>query len=76
LWTGVWLSARPLNKSDVPEADTLLMVKLDISERELARWEWTAEGRSFREWLIPAKVINQRMSVEVVDLLDSSTVAA
>lgn len=75
-WTGVWLSARPLDTHDDDEGNALLMVKLDIPERQLARWEWTAEGRPYREWLVPAEVVNKSMSVEMVEQLDLSPVAA
>src|SRR5712691_11387566 len=69
-WTGVWLSSRPLDSGDYGEDDALLMVRLDIPEEQLARWEWTAEGRSYREWLIPAQLINGVMTVVLVDQLD------
>jgi len=35
------------------------MVKVETDEHELARWEWAAEGRRYREWLIPANIINR-----------------
>ena len=75
-WTGVWLSSRPLDSGDYGEDDALLMVRLDIPEEQLARWEWTAEGRSYREWLIPAQLINGVMTVVLVDQLDLLPVAA
>ena len=76
VWTGVWLSARPLDTDDGAEGDTVLMVKLDIPEHQLARWEWRAEGRRYREWLIPAQLVNNCMAVEMVYQLDLSPVAA
>lgn len=69
-WTGVWLSTRPLANADDAEGDTLLVVKLEISEQQLSRWEWTAEGRSYRQWLIPAHLINSCMTVERADQMD------
>jgi hypothetical protein len=71
-WTGVWLSSRPLDTGD----DALLMVRLALPEQQLARWEWTAEGRSYREWLIPAQLINGVMTVALVNQLDLLPVAA
>lgn len=65
-WTGVWLTSMPLDQVAETESDTLLKVKLHVSERELARWEWTGEKRCFREWLIPAALLNRRMKAEVV----------
>src|SRR6266849_687765 len=80
IWTGVWLSSIPIDVEPDAEADSLLMVKLKIDERELSRWEWVAEGRSYREWLVPAAIVNRCAAVEMVDQmvdqLDFSTVAA
>ena len=76
IWTGVWLSSIPVDSEPLVAGDTLLMVKLDIDERELSRWEWAGEGRSSREWLLPAPIVNCRATVEMVDQLDVSPVAA
>ncbi len=43
------------------------MVELEIDRRELARWEWAAEGRTYREWLIPANILNKCATVELVE---------
>jgi hypothetical protein len=75
-WTGVWLTSRPLDRKEGAETDTLLKVKLDVSERELGRWEWTGERRCFREWLIPAALINRRMTAEIVSHESVSELAA
>jgi hypothetical protein len=75
LWTGVWLSSIPLYGNSSRD-DALLMVKLELDQRELARWEWTAEGGPHREWLMPAGLLNRCATVEVLDQLDLSPVAA
>jgi hypothetical protein len=75
LWTGVWLSSIPVYR-DSSQNDTLLMVKLELDQRELSLWEWTAEGGSHREWLIPAGIINRCATVEMVNQLNVSPVAA
>jgi hypothetical protein len=76
IWTGVWLSSIPVDGEQDAEEDSFLMVKLDIDERELSRWEWMAEGRSYREWLVPAAIVNRCAAVEMVQQLDVSPVAA
>jgi len=76
IWTGVWLSSIPVESEPSAEEDALLMVKLEIDGRELSRWEWSAEGRSYREWLLPANIINRCATVEMVNQLDFSAVAA
>jgi hypothetical protein len=73
-WTGVWLSSRPPQTTDRFQGESLLVVHLDMTEQELARWEFTGEGRSHREWLIPAKIVNRRATVELVEQLEFSPV--
>ena len=49
IWTGAWLSSIPVDSEQGAADDALLLVKLDIDDRELARWEWAAEGRTYTE---------------------------
>ncbi|HEY7783680.1 MAG TPA: hypothetical protein VIB00_03095 [Pyrinomonadaceae bacterium] len=76
IWTGVWLSSVPVDCEGAGEDAALLMVKLSLDEKELSKWEWASEGRPYREWLIPAGIINRCAQVELIDQLDSSFVAA
>ena len=81
IWTCVCLSSIPIEGEPDAEVDSLLMVKLKIDERELSRWEWAGQGRSYREWLVPAAIVNRCAVVEmvhheVVDQLAVSPVAA
>lgn len=62
IWTGVWLSDMP--PEHPTPGDALLKVKVDLDDDQLARWEWAREGGSCREWLIPAKILNQCATVE------------
>jgi len=68
LHTGVWLSNVPLDENDGAHGDFLLRVSLDISESELARYEWIEEGKGHREFLIPAKLVNGHSKVEIEDI--------
>jgi hypothetical protein len=76
IWTGVRLSSIPVDSNPLLAGETLLMVKLNMDEGELSRWEWTSERRSHREWLMPATIVNRCATVEMVDQLDFSAVAA
>ena len=76
IWTGVWLSSIPVDNEHGAEGDALLMVKVETNEHELARWEWAAEGRTYREWLIPANIINRCATFELVDQMDPSSIVA
>ncbi len=67
-FTGVWLSNRPVNANEGAAGRALLRVTLDLSESDLTAYEWVNEGNeSYREWLIPASLINLRAKVEIVD---------
>jgi hypothetical protein len=62
--SGVWLSDRPI--SDTSDGDTLVKVYVDLSERELAPYKWVEEGQVYREWCVPADLINPNMRCEIV----------
>ena len=47
-----------------PEADTILQLGLEISERKLFTYEVAGMGTRFRQWCIPARVLN-RASIRV-----------
>jgi hypothetical protein len=67
LHAGVWLSSVPLDFNKGVPGQVLLEVDTDLGENELARYEWiTQKDTSYREWLIPAAVVNPRMTVSVV----------
>jgi hypothetical protein len=67
-WTGVWLSNVPLDSNEGAEGDTLLQVELpDQASDFLADYEWIEEGKPYREWLVPSKLINGRASICVID---------
>jgi hypothetical protein len=63
-WTGVWLSDRPLNEH--PDADTLLEVRLALTEGEVADYEWVEDDKGYREWLVPAALINAHATIRIV----------
>src|SRR5450432_2998813 len=61
-WTGVWLADRPLDATDGVAGDTVVEVRLDLTDEELDHWEWKEdEKQSFREFLIPAGLVNSRV---------------
>jgi hypothetical protein len=66
-YSGVWLSNVPLDANEGAFGDTLLLVELDLTEGDLAQFEWIEEGKGFREWLIPAALINAKGKVRIVE---------
>ena len=57
LWTGVWLSDKPLDPNEGAKGCTLIV--LEMPESILAPYEWIEEGKPFREFLVPAEIINR-----------------
>lgn len=55
--TGVWLSDSPLDANEGAAGRYVLAV--DIPEYIAARYEWVEEGKGFREFLVPARVVNK-----------------
>jgi hypothetical protein len=59
-WSGVWLSDVPLGVNEgAPPTHVVLEVTLNKIESELADYEWIEDGKTYREWLIPARIVNQ-----------------
>jgi hypothetical protein len=71
VFTGVWLSDVPMTVSDSVEGDGLLAV--EMPEHVVAEFEWIEAGKGFREFLVPADVVN-RYPVRVVDEDDEGPV--
>jgi hypothetical protein len=67
VWSGVWLSNVPLDSNEGAEGDVLLRVELALDEEDLTRFEWVEEGKYYREWLIPARLINSHGTVQACD---------
>lgn len=56
LYSGVWLSDIPLDCNEGASGNELLVI--EIPEDELAEWEWVEEGKPYREFCVPAEVVN------------------
>jgi hypothetical protein len=57
LHTGIWFSNVPRDESEGADGDTLL--RMNVPEELIADFEWIEEGKGYREWLIPAAIVNQ-----------------
>jgi hypothetical protein len=54
---GVWLSNCPLDANEGAFGDTVLAIKIPI--KEIRDYEWIEKGKGYREWLVPARVVNK-----------------
>src|SRR5437660_9450920 len=58
IWRGVWVSNRPLDSNEGAEGDVLLEIR--IPESEVTPFEWVEEGKPYREFLVPARILNDK----------------
>jgi hypothetical protein len=56
-WTGVFVSDVPLDSNEGAQGHDLLMVEMD--EVAVSDFEWREEGRPYREWCVPASILNR-----------------
>lgn len=43
----------------------MLLVDLTLSEEHIAQFEWIEQGKPYREWQIPANLINENASIRL-----------
>src|ERR1700682_137227 len=68
--SGVWLSDRPLDANEEACGDILLRIDLRLPKKEIEKYEWKEDGRRFREFLIPATLVNTHGKVVVFEVDD------
>jgi len=64
--SGVWLSNVPLDANESVFGDTLLLVELDLSELEMSQYEWVEKEKPYREWLVPAALLNAKARIRIL----------
>jgi len=65
LHRGVWVSDCPLDENEGANGDILLA--LIVPSGSLDRYEWIEEGKGYREFLVPAKVLNASGRPHIVE---------
>jgi hypothetical protein len=63
--TGVWFSNVPLDITEGAKGDTLLVIKIPI--KEIRDYEWVEKGKPYREFLIPAAIVNRYGPPRIAD---------
>ena len=64
-FSGVWLSNYPLTIHEGADGETLLMI--EIPESRVIEFEWIEDEKPYREFLIPADVVNKYGSPVLID---------
>jgi hypothetical protein len=57
-WTGVYNSEGAAGEA---------LLQIEIAEDRLAAFEWVEPGKTYREWLVPAAVLNGAGTVKPAD---------
>ncbi len=63
--TGVWVSDVPLDGQEGAVGEALLAVEVD--EVLITQYEWIEEEKPYREWLVPAALLNQQAETTLLD---------
>lgn len=66
-WTGVWVSDRPLHNTESVSG----VLQIEIAEEIVAPYEWVKYDKQFREWLVPAVVLDKSGQVTLHQKEDS-----
>jgi hypothetical protein len=68
---GVFLSNFVLDGNEGAKGNQLLEVTLP-DKRSIARYELIEDGKTYREWCVPARIINQHGTVRLIEDDDES----
>lgn len=63
--TGVFVSDIPLDTGQGAKSNDVLLRIYLPSEEEIAEYEWVNEGSPYREWCVPAELLNGSGRIEV-----------
>jgi hypothetical protein len=61
--TGVWVSDRPCFLTGPYDVDSAACIELTIEDSLIAFYEWRQDWLRYREWLVPAELLNTRASM-------------
>jgi hypothetical protein len=66
-FNGIWVSNVPLGPDQGVKGGAVLRITSNLTEAELADYEWKEERLGHREWSIPAHVLNTRGQIALDD---------
>jgi hypothetical protein len=67
LWTGVWLSDRPL----LDDVRHPAVFRIDFPDDLVEQYEWLEEDKGYRELLVPADIVNRCPVIRLIDWSDA-----
>jgi hypothetical protein len=72
--TGIWVSSFPLSEMEGTKGDTVLKIALALPEAEIAYFEVVEEGKPYREWCIPARILNEKGTAILLSADDAAAI--
>lgn len=66
--SGVWIADRPMRGGGDPVLELepgRAVLRLEVDEGLVADFEWIEEGKGYREWLVPAALLNAHARVRL-----------
>jgi hypothetical protein len=57
--TGVWVSDRILAESEGARGGGVFQIEVKVSKKDLDFYEVKVDGKPYREWCFPAKLLNK-----------------
>jgi hypothetical protein len=64
-FTGVWLSSEPLDANEGAWGEVLLA--MEIPDAVFVEYEWVEAGKTHREALVPASILNRLGQPSIVE---------
>ena len=58
----MWVSDQPLDE----RAEVNRLFEVVIDQKKISQYEWIEEGKGYREWLVPADLLNRFGSVRLL----------
>jgi hypothetical protein len=59
---GVWFSDVPRDASECDPDEVVVAMDIGFSARSLSAFEWSEDETEYSEWLIPAALVNSKMT--------------
>jgi hypothetical protein len=66
-FTGIFVSNIPLDSNEGAKGSTLLRVLLARTEEDISEFELVEDGKTYREWIVPAAILNTHGRAELFD---------
>jgi hypothetical protein len=59
---GVWFSDQPKVADECDSEEAVVSIDFGLRAKALSPFEWTEDETAYKEWLIPAELVNSKMT--------------